>query len=1595
MGVRERRCLVVVTAGLVGVFAVSSAEASRIPSTRFVDSRRRGRALSGGGGSTAHGGGGSTAGTKLELPQGSTGWADFCEELGKWEPADGRKPAAEPCVNNTLDECAKEKNCVFEHNKCMLSHQCFQRQDQEGCGQLHQCLWSPTDNLCRDKVCPDWGSAADCMANRKTMHCMYNSSAGKCLSCGSYGETSCPMDMCEWHAAGTASCKNDPMQNIKCGGDLTQGCSKGCAWDGHQCSPFDCTTLATTQDCATESICQWHTGDCTAPQHLSCGNFSYDEAVCDGEHDCTWYSMARCVAPWCLEFENDEIGCVNAVGCDWDKTKGKCNTAVSCSGQPTESSCLSRQGCEWKLRGCHSHAMTCTGKPSDKCESLEGCEWQGQVNCSASNCTGLNQTACKDYKNDHGTEICTWTAGNSHSPGTCTEGPGHHDEHHEHPPPYNILVIFVIGGLGAFFRHNFSDSRLPYTVILFMTGAAFAGLAQWEKMSFLKKFTDLQEIDPHLLFYIFLPVLIFESAFAVDWFVFRTVLGHALILAGPGICTATALTGMVAKYIFDYNWTWLMCLLFGVTLSATDPVAVVALLKELGASPQISTLIEGESLLNDGTAIVFFNILSAAIAGCSGEIEDSWDSLLLEMIKVAGGGPLLGYVCAIVSVFCLGRVFNDPLIEITTSLVTAYVTFFVAEAYFHVSGVLAVVVCGVYMSHRRQCISPEVHHTLHEFWEMAVYLGNTLIFAIAGMIVAGKAFAHVELKDFAYLLITYIAINVIRLVNLKFFACFYNRFDYKLEGGNMALVCWGGLRGAVGLALALIIAGDSRLAMRDPNDPRTILQTKLVFYTAMIVVLTLLVNGVTTQNLVKHFKLDQVSDTKKRMMKENFRRLRQGGLDQLEDLKTEGALYDVNWLEARKWVFDDMRDPYNKDDEFLGEGDPHAEAIMHYYKIMHSSVWEQNEEGLLDGDAVRFLLSKINEKEKAAKKKEAEQLEAAHALVSTGEQQNLSKIAHAAEEEEMDPLVPSPGTVEVTVEYTAGGRTIVMYLMPTATILQAKKAIYQEENIPLDQQRVLHQSHEMENTDRLRDVPGYYVGPAGGMGAGKVELQLDRRNPDEDVLMNANILEEFWHFDWGWYGHVEKLQDKIQRLGGTSFLEKKWTYGFNVAMALVIAHNAVLNKIDNLADPGEANKLKTHAKKVKREVLTQLVHIAKKASKTSTAMKTTLAARTVLNHARSKVWDWQKEGLIEDTEAGVLVRLVEQKMKELTKADNKMPSCNPDYILSQMEWYQKASSELRDQLRQRRKIERFRRGEAIIRRGDEHSHILLITAGSARVHVSRRFDYVGPGYCAGLLSALTSTNKYCDIYAETDMSVLSFKADSILNMMNKKGNEAFYQALWRCAGIDVAYKLLRGMEPYSKWPPREVRKFVNRGRLLELPKYRPEDKKVQLGHGCYHVLISGIARDATNTAKDAKIADLEALEAPCLLPTDCHEVYLQSRKWRLETSKGNQNQWFAADEDEAREDEVQVLIVEDPSSASARARKYWEKIYKKIRSIKTTAALRGANVKTALMEAFGTGSPGSFAPHPQVSLSSPYDNRKHLPTDNHDLKAPLLGHAGE
>ncbi|KAF0287204.1 Sodium/hydrogen exchanger 7 [Amphibalanus amphitrite] len=149
-----------------------------------------------------------------------------------------------------------------------------------------------------------------------------------------------------------------------------------------------------------------------------------------------------------------------------------------------------------------------------------------------------------------------------------------------------------------------------------------------------------------------------------------------LVLAIPGMCIAAAMTAVLATFLFDYYWNFKEGLLFGAVTAATDPVAVVSLLREVGASKPLSMLIEGESLMNDGSAIVLFLIM---LDICKGTAEVAVGPILARFCQIAIGGPIFGIACGHFFVFWLSRIFNDAVSEITLTIVAAYFTFYVGE----------------------------------------------------------------------------------------------------------------------------------------------------------------------------------------------------------------------------------------------------------------------------------------------------------------------------------------------------------------------------------------------------------------------------------------------------------------------------------------------------------------------------------------------------------------------------------------------------------------------------------------------------------------------------------------------------------------------------------------------------------------------------------------------------------------------------------------------------------------------------------------------------------------------------------------------------
>jgi NhaP-type Na+/H+ or K+/H+ antiporter len=247
------------------------------------------------------------------------------------------------------------------------------------------------------------------------------------------------------------------------------------------------------------------------------------------------------------------------------------------------------------------------------------------------------------------------------------------------------------------------------------------------------------QINPNVIVGVFLPILLFESAFSVDFHIFRRSLGQILLLAVPGVLMSSALFGGFA--VFFFSWEWPTAMMFGAILSATDPVAVVALMRDVGASKRLATLIEGESLINDGTAMLLFSLFKGM--AFDGDTF-SFSKVLLTFARLAGGGAVLGVVSSRLLAFILSHVYNDPIGETVLTLMFAYGTFFFAEYGLtmisheaHVSGALAVVTFGLDMAYTGKLyISAQSEEALHSFWSLLEWLADSVIFCLTGVIIS-------------------------------------------------------------------------------------------------------------------------------------------------------------------------------------------------------------------------------------------------------------------------------------------------------------------------------------------------------------------------------------------------------------------------------------------------------------------------------------------------------------------------------------------------------------------------------------------------------------------------------------------------------------------------------------------------------------------------------------------------------------------------------------------------------------------------------------------------------------------------------------------
>lgn len=384
-----------------------------------------------------------------------------------------------------------------------------------------------------------------------------------------------------------------------------------------------------------------------------------------------------------------------------------------------------------------------------------------------------------------------------------------------------LLVLSVSLSVATLSRVFSWFRRIPFTLLLVIVGLILA-------------FVDVRlvSLSPELILEIFLPPLLFEAAWNLNWRDLKRELAPVGLLAIIGVIISVV--GIAYGLNFFTGIPLPIAFLVGASLSATDPISVVALLKELGASKRLRTLMEGESLFNDGVAVVAFSLLVGIPLGTIDKFSIS-DSLFtfLSFVGIGGGiGCLIGF-----GISYLTQRFDLPLVEQSLTLVSAYGTYVIVEK-FGGSGVIGVVIVGLILGNfgSRIGMNPRTRLIVSEFWDFVAFFVNSIVFLLIGDQINYRTLVD----NIALIVVAIGAVIVTRAISVYGLSTLSNWIaDSRIGIKEQTLLWWGGLRGSVSIALVLsvpvVLPGREEI-------------TAVVFG---VVLFTLLVQGLTTQSMLQ------------------------------------------------------------------------------------------------------------------------------------------------------------------------------------------------------------------------------------------------------------------------------------------------------------------------------------------------------------------------------------------------------------------------------------------------------------------------------------------------------------------------------------------------------------------------------------------------------------------------------------------------------------------------------------------------------------------------------------------------------------------------
>ncbi|MCE3266746.1 MAG: nha [Solirubrobacterales bacterium] len=446
----------------------------------------------------------------------------------------------------------------------------------------------------------------------------------------------------------------------------------------------------------------------------------------------------------------------------------------------------------------------------------------------------------------------------------------------EHFEIFLTLLFVSVAGLNALAGWL----NVPYPILLVLGGLAVGLIPGMPHI----------ELEPDLVLLVFLPPLLYSAAFFSDLRALREA-ARALSMTAIGLVLSTTVAvAVVAHEVMGF--TWAMAFALGAIVSPTDPVAATSIMRRVGAPRRIVNMVEGESLVNDATALVAYRVAVAAAVGGTFSLGEA----ALEFVLAAAGGVAIGIVAGW-GIAQIRRRLKDPVTEITISLLTAYAAFIPAEE-LGLSGVLAAVSCGLYLGWRAPAlVSPATRLQSYGVWEILVFLLNATLFILIGLqlpvIVDGlEGSPWTEVLGYSALVCAaVIGMRFLWLFTMPYVIRALDRREIqrarRIGWRPRVIFGWAGMRGAVSMAAALALPLETDAGAPLPD------RELILFITFALIVITVVGQGLTLPALIR--RLDVVED---------------GSEEEHEELRarygaSRAALRRLDELELEDWTLND------------------------------------------------------------------------------------------------------------------------------------------------------------------------------------------------------------------------------------------------------------------------------------------------------------------------------------------------------------------------------------------------------------------------------------------------------------------------------------------------------------------------------------------------------------------------------------------------------------------------------------------------------------------------------------------------------------------